>query len=54
MLSLSKRAKRAQYNDLRTRGYRHEEAVEDVRRTDEMIIAERKRRKELTRLTNCG
>lgn len=41
-LSLSKRAKRSQYLDLRTRGYRHEEAEEEVRRTDEDIIRARK------------
>lgn len=37
-LSLSKRAKRSQYNDLRTRGYNHQEALTDVQRTDEAII----------------
>lgn len=41
-LSLSKRAKRAQYNDLRTRGYTHAEAEADVARTDEAIIRARR------------
>lgn len=41
-LSLSKRAKRAQYNDLRTRGYTHEQAEAEVRLTDEAIIRARK------------
>lgn len=36
-LSKSKRARRAQYNDLRTRGYRHEEAEREVALTDEAI-----------------
>lgn len=42
-LSLSKRAKRSQYLDLRTRGYRHEEAAREVLRTDEQIVAARRR-----------
>ena len=36
-LSKSKRARRSQYLDLRTRGFRHEEATREVERTDEMI-----------------